>query len=100
VSASARPIDVESLLRRYEVVLLDAYGVLVHSGGALPGAAHLIDTLNAAGKPYYVLTHDASKLPASGADRASADVSHALPGLTEHRGSAALPTQPSLLTLP
>lgn len=62
-------IDVETLLRRYEVVLLDAYGVLVHSGGALPGAAHLVDRLNGAGKPYYVLTNDASKLPATAASR-------------------------------
>jgi len=62
-------IDVETLLRRYEVLLLDAYGVLVHSAGALPGAAHLVDTLNGAGKSYYVLTNDASKLPATAAAR-------------------------------
>ena len=62
-------IDVEALLRRYEVLLLDAYGVLVHSAGALPGAAHLVDTLNGAGKSYYVLTNDASKLPATAAAR-------------------------------
>ena len=69
MSGPARPIDVESLLRRYEVVLLDAYGVLVHSDGALPGAAQLVDTLNEARKPYYVLTNDASKLPATAASR-------------------------------
>jgi len=67
LTGSAPHIDVASLVRRYEVLLLDAYGVLVHSGGALPGAAHLVDTLNAAGKPYYVLTNDASKLPATAA---------------------------------
>jgi HAD superfamily hydrolase (TIGR01450 family) len=69
VNGRSRPIDVESLLRRYAVLLVDAYGVLVHSGGALPGAARLVDTLNAAGKPYYVLTNDASKLPTTAAAR-------------------------------
>ncbi len=62
-------IDVATLLRRYEVVLLDAYGVLVHSDGALPGAAHLVDTLNRSGKSYYVLTNDASRLPGAAARR-------------------------------
>lgn len=62
-------IDLETLLGRYEVLLLDAYGVLVHSAGALPGAARLVDTLNRAGKSYYVLTNDASKLPATAASR-------------------------------
>jgi HAD superfamily hydrolase (TIGR01450 family) len=61
--------NVEFLLRRYEVLLLDAYGVLVHSLGALPGAAQLVDTLNGSGKTYYVLTNDASKLPATAAAR-------------------------------
>ena len=72
-------IDVETLLRRYEVVLLDAYGVLVHSGGALPGAAHLVDRLNGAGKPYYVLTNDASKLPATAASSMRAMLPAAMP---------------------
>ena len=38
-------INIETLLAKYSVLLLDAYGVLVHSSGALPGAARLIDTL-------------------------------------------------------
>ena len=61
--------DVAGLLRRYEVLLLDAYGVLVNSAGALPGAAELVGQLNAAGKPYYILTNDASKLPTTAAAR-------------------------------
>jgi len=61
--------DVAALLRRYDVLLFDAYGVLVHSAGALPGAAELVARLNAAGKPYYILTNDASKLPATAAGR-------------------------------
>jgi HAD superfamily hydrolase (TIGR01450 family) len=57
------------LLCHYEVLLFDAYGVLVHSAGALPGAAELVARLNHAGKPYYILTNDASKLPTTAAAR-------------------------------
>jgi len=62
-------ITVEALIDRYAVLLLDAYGVLVTSDGALPGAARLIDRLNHSGKPYFVLTNDASKLPSTAARR-------------------------------
>ena len=61
--------DVAALLRRYDVLLFDAYGVLVHSAGALPGAAELVGRLNTASKPYYILTNDASKLPTTAATR-------------------------------
>jgi HAD superfamily hydrolase (TIGR01450 family) len=61
--------DVAALLRRYDVLLFDAYGVLVHSAGALPGAAELVARLNTAGKSYYILTNDASKLPTTAAAR-------------------------------
>ncbi len=60
-------INIEKLISKYAVLLLDAYGVLVHSSGALPGAARLIDTLNRTQKPFYILTNDASKLPATSA---------------------------------
>lgn len=62
-------IGLDALLSRYDVLLLDAYGVLVHSAGALPGASELIARLNAATKAYYALTNDASKLPATAARR-------------------------------
>ena len=61
--------NVAALLRRYDALLFDAYGVLVHSAGALPGAAELVDRLNTAAKPYYILTNDASKLPTTAATR-------------------------------
>jgi ribonucleotide monophosphatase NagD (HAD superfamily) len=64
-----RNITVEELIARYPVLLLDAYGVLVNSTGALPGAAGLIDELNRSGKSYYLLTNDASKLPQTAASR-------------------------------
>lgn len=56
-------ITIEEVIHRYAVLLLDAYGVLVHTSGALAGAAGLINELNCSGKPYYILTNDASKLP-------------------------------------
>ena len=62
-------VTIDELSARYDVLLLDAYGVLVHSAGALPGAAALIDRLNWAGQRYFVVTNDASKLPATGARR-------------------------------
>ena len=64
-----REATVEDLMDRYRVLLLDAYGVLVHSSGAIDGARELIEALNRSGKPYYVLTNDASKLPATAAAR-------------------------------
>jgi HAD superfamily hydrolase (TIGR01450 family) len=64
-----RKITIEELIARYPVLLLDAYGVLVNSTGALPGAAGLIDELNRSGKSYYLLTNDASKLPQTAAKR-------------------------------
>jgi HAD superfamily hydrolase (TIGR01450 family) len=62
-------ITIEEVIARYSALLLDAYGVLAHSEGALPGAAELINRLNRTGKPYYMLTNDASMLPTSRARR-------------------------------
>ncbi|MBM3222854.1 MAG: haloacid dehalogenase [Candidatus Tectomicrobia bacterium] len=74
-------ITLEKLLSQYEVLLFDAYGVLVHSAGALPGAAALITELNRRAKPYYMLTNDASKLPTTAAARYQ---SYGLPLSSEH----------------
>ena len=60
---------IDELVERYSALLFDAYGVLSYSVGALPGAVELIDRLNRVGKPYYVLTNDASALPESRAAR-------------------------------
>lgn len=65
--ARINKINIETLLAKYSVLLLDAYGVLVHTSGALPGAAQFIDNLNRTKKPYYIVTNDASKLPATSA---------------------------------
>lgn len=57
------------LMARYEVLLLDAYGVLVSLDGALPGAAAFIAELNRRGKPYWLLSNTAARLPAHAASR-------------------------------
>lgn len=48
---------------RYDAILFDAYGVLVHSGGAMPGATRLVDHLLEQGKTFRVVTNDSSRLP-------------------------------------
>ncbi len=62
-------IAVEELIERYSVLLLDSYGVLVHSSRPVPGAVELIAALNQLGKRYFVLTNDASTLPENRARR-------------------------------
>jgi len=54
--------SLSALLERYETFLLDAYGVLVHGSGALPGAAAFLETLRASGKRRLLLSNDASRL--------------------------------------
>jgi HAD superfamily hydrolase (TIGR01450 family) len=62
-------IAIDALIDRYDVLLIDAYGVLVTSSGALPGAAELTKRLSESGKAYYILTNDASRLPSTAAAR-------------------------------
>jgi len=66
-TAAASPdiptINLDGLLERYRVLLLDAYGVLVTSTGILPGAVELIERLNREGREYSIVTNDASRLP-------------------------------------
>lgn len=64
-----KTIHLDELIERHAVLLLDAYGVLVGTAGALPGARALIERLNRTGKPYYLLTNDASKLPETASRR-------------------------------
>jgi HAD superfamily hydrolase (TIGR01459 family) len=56
---------VEELVRRYDVFFLDAYGVLVTMGGALPGAAELLARLDREAKRWLLLSNDASRLPST-----------------------------------
>jgi HAD superfamily hydrolase (TIGR01450 family) len=54
-------VRLADLVERYTALLFDAYGVLIAHDGALPGAPAVIDDLNARGKPYLILTNDASR---------------------------------------
>lgn len=60
-------IRIDALLERYPALLLDAYGVLLHSSAALPGAIALIDRLEREARSYFILTNDASRLPETAA---------------------------------
>lgn len=60
---------IDALLDAYEALLFDAYGVLVHADGPLPGAADVIARLNRDGRRYFVVTNDASKRPSTAAER-------------------------------
>ena len=56
-------VTLDWLAERYSAILFDAYGVLAGSDHVVPEAPAAIDRLNAIGKPYFVLTNDASTLP-------------------------------------
>lgn len=62
---------IDDLIDGYDALLLDAYGVLVTAGGALPGAAELIQRLESGPHPYFIVTNDASRLPETIAQRLS-----------------------------
>lgn len=62
-------VTFDYLLDRYDAILLDAYGVLVDLAGALPGAAAWVDALNRRGKPYWLASNTAARLPESAARR-------------------------------
>ncbi len=61
--------SIDQLIERYDALLFDAYGVLVHVSGAMPHAPRLIKRLNHIEKPYCIVTNDASRLPAKAAAR-------------------------------
>lgn len=58
-------IDLDALLERYEVALVDAYGVLVNASGAMPGAAEILAALRRHRRPFFIVTNDSSRLPAT-----------------------------------
>ncbi len=63
------PIASDELLVPYEHFLLDAFGVLVHASGALPGAANFLHQVRESGKSIAIVTNDSSKLPEQATDR-------------------------------
>ena len=62
-------ITAEQLAARYQVALLDAYGVIVDGAGLLPGARSLLRSLESHRRSLLVVTNDASRLPETAAAR-------------------------------
>jgi HAD superfamily hydrolase (TIGR01450 family) len=62
-------ITLRRLIDRYALLLLDIYGVLTTGTGPCPSAAELLVYLNQSGKPYLLLTNDASRSPQAVAER-------------------------------
>lgn len=56
-------VTLESLLPRYRLILFDAYGVLTYEGGLLPGAREVLERFEREGRPFFLLTNDASLSP-------------------------------------
>ncbi len=54
-------LSISTLMTRYEGVLLDSFGVLLDSSGAINGAAEMIEHFHKHDYPYLVLTNDASR---------------------------------------
>lgn len=53
--------SVDELVARYQVFLLDAYGVLVTTRGALAGAGAFLDRLTREGREWLIVSNDASR---------------------------------------
>ena len=67
--APVSEISLDGLIERYEGLLFDAYGVLVHGDGLMPGARETLERLRRIGKAHFLVTNDASQLPQSAAAR-------------------------------
>lgn len=59
----------EQLCENFDGFLFDAYGVLVDSEGVLPGAAEFLQRLRALGKPFRIVSNDASTTPEAKVER-------------------------------
>ena len=57
------------LVERFDAFMVDAYGVLVDGTSALPGADTFVAALEASGKPWTIVTNDASRTPSTSAAR-------------------------------
>lgn len=60
---------IAELVGRYDTILLDAYGVLVDSVGPLAAAPTILEVIAESGRPFFVVTNDASRLPGTCAER-------------------------------
>ncbi len=64
-----QPTTTHAVIDRYDAFLIDAYGVLVHGGGPFPGAMEFLQAIEDAGKPWLIVSNDASKTPENAAAR-------------------------------
>jgi HAD superfamily hydrolase (TIGR01450 family) len=62
-------ITIDELIVRYDALLFDAYGVLVHRDGPLPGACRLLERLQRLNKPFFLVTNTSARLPERAARR-------------------------------
>ena len=62
-------VTIDDLVERYQVFLLDGYGVLIDAVQAMPGAQAFVERLRAAGKEILLLSNDASRLPSTSSER-------------------------------
>ncbi len=62
-------ITAAQLSERYDGFLFDAYGVLVDSDGVLPGADDFLRRLRDLGKPFRIISNDASTTPEAKVER-------------------------------
>lgn len=69
IRIAPRPISINNLIERYDALLLDAYGVLVHRDGPLPGACEFISTLKRQCKPFFIVSNTSARLPEQAAAR-------------------------------
>lgn len=65
----AEPTTINEIIDNYGALLIDAYGVLVHSSGPYPGAAKFLERLRDTETDFLVVTNDASRLPGTCAAR-------------------------------
>jgi HAD superfamily hydrolase (TIGR01450 family) len=63
----AAPVDcsIDDLIARYDVFLLDAYGVLVTTCGPIAGAGAFLERLSREGREWMIVSNDASRSIAS-----------------------------------
>lgn len=62
-------VTIDELAARYQVILLDAFGVLVDGVGALPDGRAMLRTIRARGREFLIVTNDSSRSPTSVARR-------------------------------
>ena len=52
-----------SVIKNYQAVFLDSYGVLKNYNGLIEGAVETIEYIMESGRGFYILTNDASRSP-------------------------------------